>query len=202
MRPDVHVELTPTFINLWAGEIKTGDATVRQPPRDVKEINMACNAAILRPQGRGRVDDSSKTSRHGYAPAPVINYHFQPPSSSEYALDSSRPRTPPPVERHYQAISPIPGYAPKDYADDAMKAYMLYLQEKWGNARTRYLELYEAIQKTDICVDQLCSPGMEKILKAEFGCTTGMASRIVSEYTVWKNSLKGVRSIYILILQC
>src|SRR5436190_15175954 len=71
MRPDVHVELTPTFINMWAGEIKSGNATVRQPPRDVQEINMACNAAILRPQGRGRVDDSSKTSRHGYAPAPV-----------------------------------------------------------------------------------------------------------------------------------
>jgi hypothetical protein len=199
MRENVHVNLSPNFIAQWAGEIKDGNATVRQPPRDILEINKACNAAILRPQGRGRVDDSSKTSRHDYAPAPVINYHFQPPSPSDYGSGSSRPRTPPPVERHHHA-SPIPGYTSKDYAEDALKAYMMYLQENWGNARTTYLELYGALQLKDVGVDQLT--GMEETLRKEFDCTIGMASRIVSEYTVWKKSLKGVRSTYILILQC
>jgi hypothetical protein len=205
-RPDVHVEMTPTCIDLWAGEIKAGKATIYQPPRNIPEINMRCNAAILRPAGRGRpvessaAAESSTAARSGYAP--IINYNIQPPSPSDRATISLRPRTPPAVERHYQAVSPIPGYAPKDYADDALKAYMVYLLENWGNARTPYLELYKALQNKDVGVDQLNSPGMEQTLREEFDCTIGMASRIVSEYPVWKRSLKGVRSIHILILQC
>ena len=198
-QPDVHVDLSPHFIDLWACEIKAGKATIYQPPRDIKEINMACNAAILRPKGRGRaVDSSSKTP--GYAP--IIHYNFQSATPPDMPTIFSRPRTPPLVEHQYQVASPIPGYAPKDYADNALKAYMTYLQDIWGNDSTPYLELCKKLQQRHVGVDQLAKPGWVKRLEEEFGCTIGMAERITSEYNTWKESLKGVHSIYILILQC
>lgn len=195
-KSDVHVELTPRFIDLWAGAIKRGHATVRQPPRDIEEIDMACNAAILRPATRGRLVESSaaRTQSQGYA-APIINYNIQPPTPY-----LAHPTTPPPQPR-YQAISPIPGYTPKDYTHDALKAFMGYLKDKYDEPRF-VCEIFDKLQANDIGVDLLKGENIEAKLQDKCGLTIGFASRIVTEYPEWKQSLKDVRSIYILILQC
>jgi hypothetical protein len=197
-KPPVHVELTPTFINLWAREIRLGHTTVRQPPRDIEEIDMACNAAVLRPATRGRPAESStstsRTQSQGHA-APIINYNIQPPSSY-----SARPATPPP-QPIYQAVSPILGYAPKDYTHGALKSFMGYLKDKYDEPRFD-TEICEKLQAMDIGVDLLKGESIVAKLQDNCGISLGIASRIVNNYPEWKQSLKNVRSVYILILQC
>lgn len=188
-KPDVHVELTPRFIDAWAGEIKAGRATISQPPRYVEEIDKACNAALLRPQTRGRQVDSSTARMQTQGYAPVIHYNIQPPSSE--IRSSPRPTTPPPVQC-YDAWSPIPGYVPKDYTQDALKAFLSYLSEKYENPR--FIDSYGKLRENDIGVDLLSGPNIARIITEVCEISSGMALRMVKDYPSWKRSLKEVHS--------
>lgn len=191
-KPDVHVELTPRFIDIWASEVKAGRATVSQPPRYIEEIDKGCNAALLRPQTRGRQAESSaaRTQNQGYAP--VINYNIQPPPLSDMRNTSPRPRTPPPGHC-YDALSPISGYAPKDYTQDAMKDFMTHLGEKYEDPR--FVDVLGRLRENDIGVDLLSGPNMARTISDLCEISSGMAMRMVRDYPGWKRSLKEVHLI-------
>ena len=190
-KPDVYVELTPRFIDSWAGEIKAGRTTVLQPPRYIEEIDRSCNAAVLRPSTRGRLAESStvRTQSQGYAP--VIHYNIQPPSATAgVAITGSRAGTPPPVPRGHEIFSPISGYDPKDYMHDALIAFMTYLSEKYED--TRYIDIYEKLHENDIGVDLLTGSNMASTIAETCKISNGLALRIVRDYPEWKRSLKNV----------
>lgn len=191
-KPDVHVELTPRFIDAWAGEVKAGRATVFQPPRYVEEINKACNAALLRPQTRGRQADSSAARMQTQGYAPIIHYNIQPLPSSDMRNISPCPRTPPPVHC-YDALSPISGYAPKDYTQDAMKAFITYLSERYEDPR--FVDILEKLREHNIGVDLLSGPNIARTISEVCEISSGMALRMVKDYPGWKRCLKEVHLI-------
>jgi len=188
----VHVEMTPTFIDLWAGQIKDKKATLTQPPRDIEEIDKAINAALLRPSTRGRQVESSTARSHnrdGYAP--VIHYNMYPPSSSNET--PSLPSTPPRVQAASAIFSPVPGYCAKDFTKDALKAYLSHLADKYEEPR--YAAAYAKLQENDIGIDLLGEPNMVTTIRDVCNVSHGIAVRIVKEYVSWKESLKNVYSI-------
>ena len=202
LKPAVHVDLTPTFIDLWAGQIKEKKATLTQPPRDIEEIDKALNAALLRPSTRGRPVQAStaRTQNHHDGYAPVIHYNITGPSSSNERVPSALLSTPPRVQATSAVFSPVPGYCAKDFTKDALKAYLSYLADKYEDPR--YAEAYPRLQESDIGVDLLSEPDMVNTIRDICDISHGVAMRIVKEYSGWKQYLKNVRSIYTLILQC
>jgi hypothetical protein len=103
-----------------------------------------------------------------------------------------RPRTPPPGH-FYEALSPISGYAPKDYTQDALKDFMIHLGEKYEDLR--FVDVLERLQENDIGVDLLSGPNMARTISDLCEISSGMAMRMVKDYPGWKRSLKEVHLI-------
>ena len=156
---------------------------------------MACSAALLAPSTQSRPGNASTSRNPSQSFAPIIHYNIQPPTSSQQTADSARPRTPLSIKHDFNAISPIPGYAPKDYANDALKAYMTYLANRYH--QPRYVdEILPILSKSDTPVHQFSNKEkMYTELQTDYKITKGMAFCIVEDYKAWKESLKNVRAI-------
>ena len=193
---DVHIELDPQTISIWAHEMeKKEHATVMYPPRYIKEIDKMMMAAFAMHQRRGpqlnrRRSRDSTISSASSGFAPVIHYNLAPPASMDLPTCPSTPpmATKPPAD----LMSPIPGFEPKDYNHDGLYAFMHWLQEKYGD--DDFEDAFTKLHGSRIGLDLL--PNItEAILIDRSHITLGTALRIIKDFKEWKASLK-VRTLF------
>ena len=185
------IQLSMQHLSLWTTAIQDGVATVHAPPdnNDFNSLKMIHGMQISKKKAESPRVVTAMAGAVATAPQVIYIPTPAPPPPPIHLQTPQRPTL------NIDDVSPVRKFEPQEYNDQALRAYLQYLTDKYQD--DDFLAAFCPLNQAKIGVDLIKShlqsremrADLDNMLKENQSIPLGIRKRIVMDFPKWEASL-------------